>query len=172
MAGVARSGVARQAYELNAEFHAATSVASWTDLPLRWHYKDSLPALKTNTTSAVYVEDGYVAASSKSPSEFDCYTNGVGFSMRARPRGSLNGHDVYTDGSVDMWAYGAQLTDGGGAGLDQYGYVVCAQGFAVDKVHACSRGCAEGRVLQGGVGRGTSAPARFNDAHNRNSVGG
>ena len=122
MAGVARSGVARQAYELNAEFHAATSVASWTDLPLRWHYKDSLPALKTNTTSAVYVEDGYVAASSKSPSEFDCYTNGVGFSMRARPRGSLNGHDVYTDGSVDMWAYGAQLTDGGGAGLDQYGY--------------------------------------------------
>jgi hypothetical protein len=120
MAAVTRSGLSLQAYNLNSAFHGPGG--TWTDLPLRWHYRDKMPAPETNTTSKLYEEDGYVIASSQSPSEFDCYTNGVGFTLVARPRGSTGGHNVYSDGSVDLWAYGAQLTDGGGNGLDPYGY--------------------------------------------------
>jgi hypothetical protein len=121
MARVARSGLARQTYNLYAP---TTPVPVWTftDFPLRWHYKDSLPVVTTNTTSKLYAGDGYVVASQISPSEFDCYTNGVGFTLVARPRGSTAGHVPYTDGSYDMWAYGAQITDGGGSGLSPYDY--------------------------------------------------
>ncbi len=121
LAAVSRSGLARQLWDLNRE-HAvalADNTAQWDHLPLRWHYR-VLPAPETNTTSAVYPEDGYVMASQISPSEFGCYTNGVGFSMRASPRGSSQGHNIPANLAPDMWAYGAQLTDGGGAGLDEY----------------------------------------------------
>jgi hypothetical protein len=122
LAAVTRSGAALQLYNLNAEF-AEPGGPHWSELPLRWHYTNQ-PALITNSTSAVFPADGYVIASSKSSSEFDCYTNGVGFSTRARPRGSLLGHDVLTDGSMDIWAYGTQLTDGGGANCcgEDYSY--------------------------------------------------
>lgn len=125
LAAFSRSGLAMQAYNLNAEFFAAPIVAEWNYLPLRWHFTNT-PAPVTNTTSAVYPEDGYVIASSKSPSLFDCYTNGVGFSLQARPRGSTSGHDTYSDLSFDLWAYGTQLTDGGGMWLDAYGYTAAA----------------------------------------------
>lgn len=123
LAAATGSGLAMQAYNLNAEFSiSVTPQAQWHQLPLRYHFRTT-PAPQTNTTSAVYPEDGYVIASTKSPSEFDAYTNGVGFSMQARPRGNTSGHDTYSDLSFDMWAYGTQLTDGGGIGLDPYSYV-------------------------------------------------
>jgi hypothetical protein len=121
MASVMRSGIAEQHYKINVPFHSPAPSPIPTEMIMRWHYRNR-PPLETNTTSKVYVEDGYVAASSISPSLPDCYTNGVGFSMRARPRGSVGGHDTWTDGSLDMWAYGAQITDGGGAGLHNYDY--------------------------------------------------
>ncbi len=125
LAAVSRSGLAIQAFNLNAEFYAPENESNWDKLPLRYHYRET-PAPETNTTSAVYPEDGYVIASQKSPSEFDCYTNGVGFSIRASPRGSSQGHNIHANLAPDMWAYGTQLTDGGGAGLDVYGYTAAA----------------------------------------------
>lgn len=127
LAAIGRSGLALQAYDLNREFSNTVSDTSshWEQLPLRYQFR-ALPALQTNTTSAVYLEDGYVVASQISPSLFDCYTNGVGWSMQARPRGSNRGHDSFSDLAVDLWAYGAQLTDGGGASLDDYGYTAAS----------------------------------------------
>lgn len=125
LAAVSRSGLARQAWDLNREFSNTLSdinSAQWDLLPLRYHYR-TLPLPETNTTSALYPEDGYVVASQKSPSEFDCFTNGVGMAAHARPRGNTGGHVIASDLSLDLWAYGSFLTDGGGAGLDDYGYV-------------------------------------------------
>jgi hypothetical protein len=122
LAAISGSGLAIQAYNLNAEFSAPAAQAQWWQLPLRYHFRYT-PAPQTNTTSAVYPEDGYVIASQKSPSEFDCYTNGVGFSFQARPRGTTAGHDTFSDLSFDLWAYGTELTGGGGNGLDPYAYV-------------------------------------------------
>jgi hypothetical protein len=135
LAAVSRSGLARQAWDINREFsNTVTDVSApqWDLLPLRWHYR-TLPAPETNTTSAVYLEDGYVMASQISPSLFDSYTNGVGFSMRAAPRGSWQGHNIPANLAPDMWAYGAQLTDGGGMGLDTYSsYAASSPGLFIN----------------------------------------
>jgi hypothetical protein len=121
LAAFSRSGLAMQAYKINSEFNTTFNAAEWFAMPLRWHFTNT-PAPVTNTTSAVYPEDGYVIASQISPSLPSAYTNGVGFSFQARPRGSTRGHDIYSDLSFDLWAYGTQLTDAGGANLDDYGY--------------------------------------------------
>ncbi len=123
LAGITRSGYAMQAYNITSNLFdsSGVTVPDFTLLPMRWHFTNT-PAPLTNTLGKAYVEDGFFAASSKSPAEFDSYTNGVGFSAHARPRGSTRGHDIMSDLSFDMWAYGANLTDGGGAGLDNYGY--------------------------------------------------
>ena len=135
LTAISRSGLARQAWDLNREFSNTVSDingAPWDLLPLRWHYR-KLPAPQTNTTSAVYPEDGYVIATSISPSLFDCYTNGVGFSMRASPRGSSQGHNIPANLAPDLWAYGAQITDGGGANLDEYSsYAASSPGLFVN----------------------------------------
>ncbi len=121
MARVCRSALARRLFDLNA--NQLYPQNAWAELPARWHYIDSLPAAETNaSTSKLFLEDGYVTASSLPVSDPGCYTNGVGFSLRASPRGSTGGHNTYADGSVDIWAYGSQLTDGGGSGLNAYDY--------------------------------------------------
>ena len=122
LASLTGNGYARQHYDLHAEQHTITDGSSsrWDLIPTRYHFP--LPPPATNTTSMLYPEDGFVVASSKSPSEFDCYTNGVGFSFKAPPRGNYGNHQVSDALSFDLWAYGAQITDGGGASLDDYGY--------------------------------------------------
>ena len=155
LAAVSRSGLARQAWDLNREFSNSVSDvngAQWDMLPLRWHYRN-LPAPQTNTTSAVYPEDGYVIASGISPSLFDCYTNGVGWSMRASPRGSSQGHNIPANLAPDLWAYGAQITDGGGANLDEYSsYAASSPGLFVN-------GLGEGDVGFNLYGYGQTVPA-------------
>lgn len=127
LAAVTRSGLAMQAYNINSNRYDVTAFTGveWLSLPLRWHYTNT-PAPLTNSTSAVYPEDGYVIASQISPGETNAYSHGVGFSFQARPRGNTAGHDIYSDMSPDMWAYGANLTDAGGLGLDSYGYNAAA----------------------------------------------
>jgi hypothetical protein len=155
LAAISRSGLARQAWDLNREFSNTVSdvlSAPWDVLPLRWHYRN-LPAPKTNSTSAVYPEDGYVIASSISPSLFDCYTNGVGWSMRASPRGSSQGHNIPANLAPDLWAYGAQITDGGGMNLDDYSsYAASSPGLFVN-------GLGEGDVGFNLYGYGQTVPA-------------
>lgn len=74
------------------------------------------PAPKTNTVLAkAFIEDGWVMAQSKPSNVREGFTNGVGIIFQARPRGSEIGHSFATDLSYQLWAYGAQLTDAGGA---------------------------------------------------------
>jgi hypothetical protein len=123
LAAFTQSGVARQHYDINRGYSNSYWAASshFDQFPVRYQYR-TLPAPQTNTTSALYVEDGYVAASSKSPSEFDCFTNGVGFSFKAPPRGNYQNHQIPDALTFDLWAYGTQITDAGGGNLDSYGY--------------------------------------------------
>lgn len=70
--------------------------------------------LETNTSTAFLDPDGGWAISmDKAPNQFDAFTNGVGFITHARPRGSEVNHSEFTDGEVQMWAYGANVTEGG-----------------------------------------------------------
>lgn len=80
------------------------------------------PAPITNGTDAVYLEDGWVIAASKPLNAADVFTNGVGFNLVARPRGSEGGHSTHCDGDVELWAYGAKVTDSGSVNLDSWGY--------------------------------------------------
>lgn len=116
------SGYARQLYDLNREYsNTFWAVSSHFDeLPLRYHF--TLPAAATNTPAAIYPEDGMVSSSSGSPSEFGSYTNQFGFSIYAPPRGFYQNHNVAASGSIDLWAYGTQITDGGGDNLNPLGY--------------------------------------------------
>lgn len=82
------------------------------------------PAPKTNTVLAkAFVEDGWVMASSKPTNLREGFTNGVGIIFQARPRGSEVGHSHATDLAYQIWAYGAQVTDGGGAYNSPISYV-------------------------------------------------
>ncbi len=74
------------------------------------------PAPQTNTVLAkAFFEDGWVMAQSKPPNLKEGFTNGVGIIFQARPKGSEVGHSHASDLSFQLWAYGAQLTDAGGA---------------------------------------------------------
>ena len=80
------------------------------------------PAPTTNSTAKAFIEDGWVIASSKPANAIDAFTNGLGFILAARPRGTEGGHSINCDGVVELWAYGAKVTDGGAWNLDPYGY--------------------------------------------------
>lgn len=118
-----RSGEMWQAYLVNSNLVDLSGITYpyFINIPLRWYYRN-MPTPVTNSTSRVWPEDGWVVASEISTSLPQCYTQGVYFSMHARPRGNTAGHDIYSDGSYFMSAYGCNLTAGGGAGLDAYGY--------------------------------------------------
>lgn len=86
------------------------------------------PPSPTNSSSAkLFSEDGWVTASTYGANTLDAFTNGVGFVFTARPRGTEGGHSINCDGGIDIWAYGAKVTDGGGYNLDPYGYLPEAQ---------------------------------------------
>lgn len=50
----------------------------------------------------------------------ECFSNCVGICWQVRPSGSWNEHDCFSDGSYQLWAYGANLTDSSG-GKSSYG---------------------------------------------------
>lgn len=123
LASLGGNGYMRQAYDLNREFSNSLWGASqvWADNgPMRYHF--ALPAPETNTAANIYPEDGYALAYSKSPGEFDCYTNGTGFQFWAVPRGSYQNHMAPVAGGLRIFYKGAEVLGFGGGGLDPYGY--------------------------------------------------
>jgi hypothetical protein len=76
----------------------------------------NLPMVTTTNFAEVLPATGWMFSSSASPSTAAGFTNGVGIVFQARPTGCVNGHDFYSDGSFQMWAYGAAVTDAGGCG--------------------------------------------------------
>lgn len=75
------------------------------------------PPAETDSTSSNYLDlaRGWAMASTAPPTDWASFTNGIGFVFQARPAGSRIEHSSFTDGQVDMWAYGAEITAGGAA---------------------------------------------------------
>lgn len=66
-----------------------------------------------STTCFVNPDGGWFISSSEPPNTFETFTNGVGFITHARPRGTEVNHSKFSDGDIQMWAYGASVTDSG-----------------------------------------------------------
>lgn len=126
LALVSREGHAWQAH-LNENTFGANQGENYyygmLAVPLVW----PPPTPTTNTNAKLFAEDGWVIASTKPANAVDAFTGGLGFIFTARPRGTEGGHSINCDGAVEIWAYGAKVTDGGGRNLDSYGYQPEAQ---------------------------------------------
>lgn len=61
-------------------------------------------------------DDGWAWGSTYPPSSPSCMGNGVGFIFAARPKGSAGGvgHAQFNDLNLEIWGYGANITDGAG----------------------------------------------------------
>jgi len=57
--------------------------------------------------------DGWCMSYAYPPNDWNCFTNGVGFILTARPAGNRNEHGTWHDGGIQIFAYGAQVTVGG-----------------------------------------------------------
>ncbi|HWD90900.1 MAG TPA: hypothetical protein VG938_00995 [Verrucomicrobiae bacterium] len=81
-------------------------------------YYNSTPPTQVDWPSTAYIDPlwGYTVCGSHQPGDFSAFTNGVGFMTQARP-GARMEHGNPTDGSLQLWAYGAQIT---GAGVGAY----------------------------------------------------
>lgn len=79
------------------------------------------PAPETNTLARCYTNEGWVVASTLPPNRVDAFTNGIGVTYRCSPCGSERNHVGMGDGSVEITAYGARMTDLGGYNLDAFG---------------------------------------------------
>lgn len=116
-----RNGSVVRAYTNSLVFYNPAGIGS----PIMQPHLHSLwppVATVTNSMDSVYLEDGWVVSASKALNAADVFTNGVGFNLVARPRGSEGGHSTYCDGDVELWAYGAKVTDSGSINLDGWGY--------------------------------------------------
>jgi hypothetical protein len=72
-----------------------------------------------STNAFVDVVRGWAIASAKLPTDWDTYTNGVGFIYQARPSAAGRNNGDFSDGSVEMWAYGADITSCGAGSYEQ-----------------------------------------------------
>lgn len=81
----------------------------------------SMPAPQTNVIPAYCAPvDGWAFGSTYPPNTTSAFSNGVGFIFAARPKGfdCGAGHSELNDLNLEIWAYGANVTDGQG-GSDQ-----------------------------------------------------
>jgi len=78
------------------------------------YYFPTVPA-ETDWPDTYYFDeaDGWCMSSSYPPNNWNSFTNGVGFILTARPAGNRQEHGSWHDGSVQLWAYGAQVSCGG-----------------------------------------------------------
>jgi len=74
--------------------------------------------LEADWTESTYFDPvrGWAMSSLYKPSDWNAFTNGVGFVFQARPGGSRIEHSSFTDGQVELWAYGANCVAAGSAG--------------------------------------------------------
>lgn len=74
--------------------------------------------VETDWADSSYVDPvrGWAMSSAYPANNWGAFTNGVGFTFQARPGASRVEHSSFTDGQVELWAYGADCTAGGAAG--------------------------------------------------------
>ncbi len=63
---------------------------------------------------------GWAISGSHPPSDYSSFTNGVGFIFQARPSAAGRLNATFTDGQVEMWAYGAHVTTGGSGNYEEH----------------------------------------------------
>lgn len=93
---------------------------SFSTIGLGYYFKDPVPQTKPEL-DRFFPEGGFVSANSRPVNNHDSFTNAVGFSFYARPYGGDTFHCHPHDLDVQMWAYGAMLTDGGDS-YSSYGH--------------------------------------------------
>lgn len=74
----------------------------------------STPPVQRSWPTNFYIDPvrGYCVCASYQPNDYNAFSNGVGFVTQARPDVQGN-HGMYSDGSVQLWAYGASANSGG-----------------------------------------------------------
>jgi len=77
----------------------------------------ALPMSPTTNCAVAYTNEGWVISSSLSPSTFAGFNNGVNLYFQARPNGGTAGHTYMSDGSFQIQAYGANVTDAGAGAI-------------------------------------------------------
>lgn len=81
---------------------------------LPYWFNCNVPLQPTTNLAVLYTNEGWMITSSTTPSTVAGFSNGVGIVLQARPAGSEMGHTHLSDGSFQMWAYGAPVTDASG----------------------------------------------------------
>lgn len=113
---LSQSGNVRQVWE------ASKALYGWSgyenDLTvLAPFYYFSLPSPTIDPTLATcYADEGWVTSAAYPFNTAAAFTNGVGFVFAARSTGLSWNHDYPNDDDVEIWAYGANVTDCAGSG--------------------------------------------------------
>ncbi len=116
LAKLSRSGAAQFHYERQLSLNPFANNPTTTENSTMGYYYPA-PATNDNTItnlSAVFPEGGWVFGYSQSPKVYNSFSNGVAFAFQARPSSGDNNHTFNSDLDIQIWAYGAPVTEGGG----------------------------------------------------------
>ena len=80
--------------------------------------------------------DGWCMSYAYPPNNWNCFTNGVGFVLSARPAGNRNEHGMWHDGAIQIFAYGAQVTFGGRGQYNKH--PIFDPGLFIDGIGNCT----------------------------------
>jgi len=102
----------RASYESRREYYDFTYRFYWPEPP-----QSNAPLRQLR------VAGGWYAEHTLPPNTEEAFaTNGIGWIFQARPAGSQCLHDYFSDGSFEIWAYGAWVTSPGQASIGRYGH--------------------------------------------------
>jgi hypothetical protein len=93
------------------------SYAPWIDYCLPAYAQAPEPRPETDPVRLFGLE-GWVAASSAPPSDYDAQQDAVGMVFHCRPRGGY-GHSFRSENAFDIHAYGETVSSGGGTTSNQ-----------------------------------------------------
>ncbi len=111
LALLVKDGVAYRHY-LNEEALTSRYQRTWDTITIPYFFSTPTPQDSTNLIK-FFPQGGFYIENTLPENTPQAFTNGVGWVFQARPRGSEGGHSHYSDGSFQIWAYGAAVTDAG-----------------------------------------------------------
>ena len=94
-------------------YYGSPSAVYRNELVYPYFYPPPAPTVN-NVLGVAYPDEGWAFGSTYPPNTTNCFYKGVGFDFVARPRGSEAGHSHFNDLDFEIWAYGANVTDGAG----------------------------------------------------------
>lgn len=80
-------------------------------------YTNTVPLGSVTNLTKIFTNEGWFFTATKPPSDVTGFSNGVTLMMQARPTGCEGGHTTFSDGSFQIMAYGASVTDAGEVGI-------------------------------------------------------